>query len=244
MNRDPDNPRATTVPPERLEQNVRSVRKRISDACLRAGRSVESVKLVAVTKNRSAADVDALNALGIENVGENRVQEALQKKPAVQASVTWHMIGHLQKNKAGKALDLFSSLHSADSLALLRALDRKRETLGAGDPFPAFVQVNVSGETSKSGIPPEELAPFLEQAGSLDRILIAGLMTMPPWSEDPEEARPHFRALVRIARDAVEGGLLPRDPGLSMGMTNDFEVAIEEGATVIRVGSAFFAPDP
>lgn len=240
----PQSENGLSIPLARLEENVRTVRRRIREACRRAGRPPESVDLVAVTKNRSAADIDALHGLGIENVGENRVQEALAKSPGVRAPVTWHMIGHLQKNKAGKALELFSSIHSADSLALLASLERRLEALGAAPPFPVFVQVNVSGEGSKSGIDPSELASFLAEARPLARLRVVGLMTMPPWSEDPRDARPHFERLVRLASCAVEDGLLPRNPGLSMGMTNDFEVAIESGATVIRVGSAFFDPGP
>ncbi|MHC4599557.1 MAG: YggS family pyridoxal phosphate-dependent enzyme [Planctomycetota bacterium] len=227
-----------------LEANVRAVRERIRRACERAGRSPESVSLVAVTKNRSPAEVEALFALGLRDVGENRVQEAIGKAEGVASSVTWHMIGHLQKNKAGKALSLFSSLHSADSLGLLKKIDNR---LGAATspgppvPFPVYVQVNVSGEEVKSGITPDSLDAFLTEAGGFERIRVLGLMTMPPWSEDPEEARPHFRRLAALAREAAGRGELPENPGLSMGMTNDFEVAIEEGATVIRVGSALFA---
>ena len=228
-----------------LEVNVRAVRERIRRACERVGRPPESVSLVAVTKNRSPAEVDALFALGLRDVGENRVQEALGKATAVLSPVTWHMIGHLQKNKAGKALGLFSSLHSADSPDLLRKIDGRLNAApssGPPVPFPVYVQVNVSGEEAKSGIPAEGLIPFLSEAAGLRRIRVLGLMTMPPWSADPEEARTHFRRLASLAQGAAERGLLPANPGLSMGMTNDFEVAVEEGATVIRVGSALFAP--
>jgi pyridoxal phosphate enzyme (YggS family) len=227
-----------------LETNVRAVRDRIGRACERAGRPRESVSLVAVTKNRSPGEVDALFAQGLVHVGENRVQEAVGKAEAVASPVTWHMIGHLQKNKANKALSLFSSLHSADAPALLRRIDGRLDAGPPGPPvpFPVYIQVNVSGEEAKSGITPESLDAFLTEAAGLPRIRVLGLMTMPPWTADPEEARPHFRRLAALAREAAERKLLPENPGLSMGMTNDFEVAIEEGATVIRVGSALFAP--
>jgi pyridoxal phosphate enzyme (YggS family) len=241
MAHDVDGPGA--VPPERLKENVRRVLGRVEAALARAGRAPGSVRVVAVTKNRPASMVDALHALGVGHVGENRVQEALSKAESVSAPVTWHMIGHLQKNKARKALARFSSLHSADSTSLLARLDRILES-PEGDapvPFPAYVQVNVSGEGTKSGVAPADLDAFLRECAGLTRIRIEGLMTMPPWSEDPETARPVFRELASLARGAAERGLLPPAPGLSMGMTNDFEVAVEEGATVVRVGSAFFS---
>jgi pyridoxal phosphate enzyme (YggS family) len=231
------------LPLDRLEANARRVLDRVEKALARAGREPGSVRVVAVTKNRPTSMVEALSALGVRDVGENRIQEALAKADSVTAPVTWHMVGHLQKNKARKALALFSSLHSADSVSLLTRLDRILEA-PEGDPpvpFPAYVQVNVSGEGSKSGIAPGELEGFLRECSGLSRVRIEGLMTMPPWSADPEKARPVFRELASLAAGAAERGILPTSPGLSMGMTNDFEVAVEEGATIVRVGSAFFA---
>jgi uncharacterized pyridoxal phosphate-containing UPF0001 family protein len=153
--------------PACLRANLEAVRARIEAACTRAGRASSSVSLVAVTKNRPPADVDALHAFGAADAGENRVQEAAAKAPRVAAPVRWHLVGRLQRNKARKALALFSTLHSLDSLDLLAALDRILAEPGAGgpSPYPAFVQVNVSGEASKAGLAPEGLFPVLESAG-------------------------------------------------------------------------------
>ncbi|MHC5035733.1 MAG: YggS family pyridoxal phosphate-dependent enzyme [Planctomycetota bacterium] len=236
-----ESPKST--PPERMAENLRTVMDRIARACDRSGRDPDSVRLVAVTKNRPPAAVDALYALGVHDMGENRVQEALAKAPSVVSPVRWHMIGHLQRNKAGKALSLFTSLHSADSLPLVQNMDRRLETAPpqVPCPFPVYLQVNIAGEDQKSGMPPKALHAFLEETAKLSRIQVQGLMTMPPWFEDPEAARPVFRQLASLGRDAAAQGLLPPSFGLSMGMTNDFEVAIEEGATVVRIGSAFFS---
>jgi pyridoxal phosphate enzyme (YggS family) len=229
--------------PERLAGSLSRVRERLARACEKAGRPVDSVLLVAVTKNRPPEAVDALFSLGVRDVGENRVQEALAKAPSVSAPVTWHMIGHLQRNKAAKAISLFSSLHSADSIEMLRSLDRRLaggEADSGSGPFPVHVQVNVSGEGTKSGIAASEVPSFLEAVTGLPRIRVVGLMTMPPWSEDPEAARPHFRALRELAGCVSKQGLLPDPPQLSMGMSGDFEVAVEEGATSVRIGSILF----
>lgn len=232
------------LPRERLESNLASVRKRIEAACERAGRDAAEVTLMAVTKNRPSSAVDALFDLGVADIGENRVQEAEAKAAHAARPVRWHMIGNLQKNKAGKAVPLFHSLHSLDSLSLLDALQRRIDG-GARPPvplpFPVFVQVNVSGEASKSGLPPEKLRDFLREARTREAFRIAGLMSMPPWSESPESSRPFHRSLASLAREAADAGALPSPPGLSMGMSDDFEVAVEEGATVVRVGSALFA---
>ncbi len=232
-----------SVDPERIARNVSGIRRRLERACEKAGRDPGGVRLMAVTKNRPPEAVDLLFGQGVKDIGENRVQEALAKAPAVSSPVTWHMVGHLQKNKAGKAAGFFSSLHSAASTDLLAALDRRLAALPAPPPrpFPVYVQVNVSGEASKFGIEPGALTTFLEAFERCPQLEAAGLMTIPPFSEDPEAARPFFQRLAALARDACEKGLLPSPPGLSMGMTNDFEVAVEEGATVVRVGTAFFA---
>ena len=222
-----------------LARNVDAVRSRLQAACRRAGRDPSSVLLLAVTKGRSAETAAALARLGVLDLGENRLHEAAGKAAAVAAPVRWHMIGHLQRNKAAKAAELFSALHSADSLALLEILHR-RLAGRAGPPFPVHVQVNVSGEGTKSGLAPGDVPAFLRATAGLDSLRMAGLMTMAPFGDDPEDARPVFRALAALARDAAARGLLPDPPGLSMGMTQDFEVAVEEGSTVVRVGSALF----
>ncbi|MCU0722040.1 MAG: YggS family pyridoxal phosphate-dependent enzyme [Planctomycetes bacterium] len=230
------------IDPARLRANLESVRARVEAACRRAGRDASSVALVAVTKNRPPADVESLQALGAADAGENRVQEALDKIPRVRVPLRWHLVGHLQKNKARKALDAFSWIHSADSLDLWSAIDRilgEREGAPAA-PYPAFVQVNVAGESSKSGLAPGEVLPFLEACRAFPRVRAQGLMTMAPYDEDPGAARPFFARLAALAREAAGRGLLPDPPGLSMGMSGDFEAAVEEGATHLRIGSALF----
>lgn len=235
----------TPTDPEILARNLRSVNDRLRAACTRAGRAISDVTLVAVTKNHPPEDVEALYQIGVTEIGENRIQEALPKGEAVSAPVSWHMIGHLQRNKARKALGLFSVFHSVESLSLAKVLDRvMSEDLptSPASPLKIFVQVNVSGETRKSGLSPEEAEPFLAEVKErYPHIHPVGLMTMAPFEADPESARPHFAALRNLATKASEKSLLPDRPGLSMGMTNDFEVAVEEGATHIRVGSALFA---
>jgi PLP dependent protein len=158
--------------------------------------------------------------------------------------VRWHLVGSLQRNKARKALSLFSAFHAADSAELLEALDRilgEETPPRAPRPFPVLIQVNVSGEETKHGLTAGDVLPVLERFASLRNLQAAGLMTMAPYAEDREAARPHFARLAALARDATRRGLLPDPPGLSMGMSGDFETAVEEGATLVRIGSALFA---
>ncbi|MEQ8767609.1 MAG: YggS family pyridoxal phosphate-dependent enzyme [Planctomycetota bacterium] len=221
-----------------LEVNLRQVRTRIRAACHRAGRSEDEVRLVAVTKYTTAEVIEALATLGVTDVGESRVQDTWQKQESLgRTRVRWHLIGHLQRNKAARALELYDLIHSLDSRRLAEELESK-----ATAPVDALLQVNVSGESSKGGFRPEELDALLAEASSWSRLRIRGLMTMAPHLENPsttDSVRPIFRDL-RELRDDANRRSRYRDQlvHLSMGMTQDFETAIEEGATWVRVGSA------
>lgn len=201
--------------------------RRIAAACERAGRARGEVRLVAVSKTFPAADVEHAIAAGMTDIGENKVQEARDKKPAVASSARWHLIGHLQSNKAKDAVRLFDVVQTVDSFELAEKLGRAAAAIGKRQDV--LLQVNVGREAQKSGAAPEETAALLQRIGTIDSLRVTGLMTIPPVGE----ARPYFREL-RAMRDDL--GLAE----LSMGMTDDFETAIEEGATIIRVGRAIF----
>ena len=220
-----------------IAENLESVQARIAAACARAGRAPESVRLLAVSKTYGPESVREAAAAGQRLFGENRVQEAAAKIPECPGRLEWHLIGHLQSNKAALAARLFDWVHSVDSAKLLEALDR--HAADAGRTLRALVQVNVSGERSKSGLAPEAVPEALSLANRLRNVQVCGLMTIPPLAEDPETARPFFRKL-RERREgwAAESGI--DLPELSMGMTHDLEVAIEEGATFVRVGTGIF----
>jgi len=236
-----------------LRHNLDSVRARMAAACARAGRAADAVRLVAVTKSVGPEVVQALASLGVTDVGENRVQQAQAKHDALGGSLglAWHMIGHLQTNKARHAVRLFAMVHSVDSPALAAELDRRCG--GTGVPpvsstgqrpvppavMPILLQCNVSGEATKSGVEPDALLPLLDAILPLEHVRVEGLMTMAPFVDDPEATRPVFAALRALAEKARAATGLPL-PHLSMGMTQDFEVAIEEGATLVRVGTALF----
>ena len=207
-----------------------AVEARIAAACARAGRSRSEVKLVAVTKTFPAADVDHAIAAGMTDAGENKVQEARDKTPSVAGSVRWHLIGHLQSNKARDAVRLFDVIQTIDSIELAERVARMAE--GEGKRQEVLVQVNVGEEEQKSGAEIADVPSLVTRISHLPSLHLSGLMAIPPFLE-PEAVRPYFRRL-RSLRDDL--GL----PELSMGMTDDFEVAIEEGATIIRVGRAIF----
>ncbi|MFL6244673.1 MAG: YggS family pyridoxal phosphate-dependent enzyme [Thermoanaerobaculia bacterium] len=211
-----------------IRAGVAAVEARIAAACARAGRARESVKLVAVSKTFPAADVDHVIAAGIADVGENKVQEARDKKPSVAGTARWHLIGHLQSNKAKDAVRLFDVIQTIDSIELAEKIARAAES--AGKQQEVLLQVNIGREPQKSGVEPEDVAGLVTRIAALPSLCLSGLMTIPPVSDD---SRPYFRAL-RTMRDDL--GLTE----LSMGMTDDFEVAIEEGATIVRVGRAIF----
>ena len=221
----------------RIAENLETVRGRIAAACARAGRAPESVRLLAVSKTYGPDAVRAAAAAGQRLFGENRVQEAAAKIPECPGNLEWHLIGHLQSNKAALAARLFDWVHSVDSAKLLEALDR--HAADAGRTLRALVQVNVSGERAKSGLAPAAVPDVLALADRLRNVRIVGLMTIPPLAEDPETARPFFRKL-RELRDGWAAATGFDLAELSMGMTHDLEVAIEEGATFVRVGTGIF----
>jgi len=222
---------------QQISRNLEQVRMRIAEACARANRPVDSVRLLAVSKTYGPEFVRAAAACGQSCFGENRVQEAAAKIPECSERLQWHLIGHLQRNKATQAARLFDWVHSVDSMKLLEALDR--HAAEAGRILQVLIQVSVSGELSKSGLAPEALPELLEHSNALHHVEVRGLMTIPPLTEDPEKARPFFRQL-RGLRDEWAEKLGMDLTELSMGMTHDMAVAIEEGATFVRVGTGIF----
>jgi pyridoxal phosphate enzyme (YggS family) len=222
---------------ESMADRLARLEERIASACARAGRPRESVTLVAVSKTHPPETVAEAAALGIRVFGENKVQEARAKIPECPSHLSWHLVGHLQSNKAKLAAQLFDTIHSVDSEKLARMLDAAADA--AGRTVNVLIEVNVSGEASKFGVAPDAVRPVLDAANDCPRLVVRGLMTMAPFAPDPEKARPYFAAL-RELRDR-----LARETGtpleeLSMGMSGDFEPAIEEGATMIRIGTLLF----
>jgi hypothetical protein len=224
-----------------IAANLEEIRRRMADAAQRAGRDPASVRLVAVSKTYPAEAVAAAAATGQRVFGESRVQESRDKIPACPSGLEWHFIGHLQKNKVRQALPLFPFFHSIDSTALAGAIDRIAGETGV--KAQGLLEVNVSGEETKHGFTPEELRAQFPTLSKLPHLRIRGLMTMAPYNENPEEARPVFRAL-RELRDELQSTYQHPLPELSMGMSGDFEPAIEEGATLVRVGSSIFGARP
>ena len=225
-----------------INEILGEVKARIAAACERAGRDPSEVEIIAVTKTHGAEVVKEAWDAGLRIVGENKVQEAAWKKPASVTGPMWHLIGHLQSNKVRKALELFDFFHSIDSKALADRMNAIAEDMGASPHI--LLEVNVSGEKSKSGMKPEEVEGVLAHiAEACPRITVEGLMTMAPFSENPEDARPYFRKL-RELRDAMEKELGVGLPRLSMGMSGDYEVAVEEGATWVRLGTVLFGERP
>ena len=218
-------------------ERLRAVTERIEAACTRSGRDPAGVQLVAVSKTHGPDRIREAAECGLTVFGESKVQEAQAKIPQCPGNLSWHFVGHLQRNKAAVAAQLFDFIHSVDSARLLEAVDRASDE--AGKIMPVLLEVNVSGERSKYGMPPEEVPGTLALANTLDHVEVRGLMTIPPFSEEAEAARPWFRRL-RELRDQwrMETGFALDD--LSMGMTHDLEVAVEEGATWVRVGTALF----
>ena len=230
-----------------ISDNIARVKQRISDVAARVGRNPNSITLMAVSKVVEPERIHQAYEAGIRVFGENRVQEFADKTSAVQdlAQAEWHLIGHLQSNKANKASGLFHAIDSVDSVRLAQKLDQAAQQ--ARKILPILIEVNVGGEDNKSGIAPgsRELEELLNSASSLQSLQVQGLMTIPPYTEDPEGARTYFRKL-RDLRDQIAARKFPgiRMEVLSMGMSHDFEIAIEEGSTCIRVGTAIFGERP
>ena len=219
-----------------LQQRIALVERRIAEACARSGRPLEDVHTIAVTKYVSLDATQEVISNGYKRIGENRWQDAKAKWEAIGNEAEWHFIGHLQTNKVKEVVGRFPYVHSLDRLSLAEELSRKASAIGI--EVKCFIQLNISGEETKEGLAPEQLLPFAERIRALPGIRIVGLMTMAPYEADPESTRPVFRGL-REWRDRLnDSNVLPEQvQHLSMGMSNDFEVAIEEGATWIRLGS-------
>ncbi len=223
-----------------LAQTLHSIRQRMIEACERVGRNAAEVTLVAVSKTISAARVREAIEAGVTVLGENRVQEAETKLAALadlRAQVKWHLIGHLQSNKARKAVSLFDVVQSVADESLAARLNRMAEELG--QRLPVFIEVNVAGEASKSGVALAEALPLITTITQFPALELQGLMTVPPFLDDPDDVRPFFRQLCALRDEAWQAGITSCTQ-LSMGMSHDFEVAIEEGATLVRIGTALF----
>ncbi|MGB2350845.1 MAG: YggS family pyridoxal phosphate-dependent enzyme [Akkermansiaceae bacterium] len=220
-----------------IAANLAAVKQRIKDAAVRSGRCADDVELLVVSKTWSADRVGEVVSAGHTSFGENRVQEAEGKIPLLPDNLQWHLIGHLQRNKVRKALPLFQTIHSIDSLKLARYTSNIASELGRKPDV--YLQVDLAGEESKNGYEPDDLKRELDDLLALDCLSIRGLMCIPPMAATPEDARPWFVKL-RELRDELELHAGKSLPGLSMGMSGDYEVAIEEGSTIVRVGSAIF----
>ena len=225
-----------------LKDNIARVQERIVAACGRAGRRPEDVKLIAISKTVPAESIREACEAGLRDFGENRIQEAQAKRPALSdLTVTWHLVGHLQPNKAKPARELFHWFHALDSVRLAERLEHV--AVGTGERLPVLLEVNLGQEPAKAGVRGDEVRNLAEEVGRFPTLDLRGLMTLPPFFDDPEQVRPYFRRLRELA-EAIAAARLPgvsmRE--LSMGMSQDFEVAIEEGATMVRIGTAIFGP--
>lgn len=224
-----------------LQENLTRIRSRIDQACERSGRQPDSVRLMAVSKNQPPERVAEAASAGLTLFGENRIQDAKVKIPLCPGQLEWHFIGHLQSNKSRDAVSLFQVVQGVDSLALAEEL--QKQALKQARSLPILLEVNVAGESSKFGWNPDRLLAELPQLNALNRLEVHGLMTIAPYAVDPEQVRPIFRRL-RELRDRCTDLLGAPLPVLSMGMSGDLEVAIEEGATLVRVGTALFGERP
>ena len=223
---------------ESIRERVAHVLGRVARAAERSGRKGEEIRLIAVGKTKPAELIGEAIEAGLAVFGENYVQEA-EGKISAYPQAEWHFIGKLQRNKVKKAVSLFSWIQTVDSLSLLMEISRRAGE--AGKVLPVLAEVNLAGEASKAGMEPEALSELIEASPGLPGISLRGLMAIPPWTEDPEESRPYFIRLRELLAECVSrGGAGKQMTELSMGMSNDFEVAIEEGATMVRVGTAIF----
>lgn len=227
-------------PVKMIADNLKSVTQRIAGACEKTGRFSEHVELVCVTKEASLDQIEEALDLGIRNLGENRVQDAILKYRTIGNKATWHLVGHLQTNKVKDAVKIFSLIHSVDSAHLAKEIDKEAGKISKVQDI--LVQVNTSGEIQKFGVAIDNVIALFKEIISYPDINIKGLMTIAPEVDDPEKARPYFRLLRELER-RLNSILNTQYLVLSMGMTNDFEVAIEEGANMIRIGRAIFKDD-
>ena len=224
--------------PGTIKSRISEVRGRIEDAALRSGRSPEDITLIAVSKTYPASDVEAAAACGIKDFGENKVQELVRKQPECAEDLRWHLIGHLQTNKVRSIVGKVCLIQSVDSMHLAEEIDRRAAAQGIVQDV--LLQVNAAGEDTKFGVASEDLVPLAEGiAEQFENVRIRGLMQIAPYAEDPEEVRRWFRKLYELKEELARRGFTDADI-LSMGMSHDFETAIEEGATYIRVGTAIF----
>jgi pyridoxal phosphate enzyme (YggS family) len=221
--------------------NYRQILARINEAAVKCRRNPKDIKLLGASKSQSIDAIRAAIDAGMTLIGENYVQEAKEKKDRISESVEWHMVGHLQRNKARAAIELFDIIESLDNLMLARELDK--EATKRGKKVRVFIEVNLGNEESKSGIAKTQVASLLEEAAKLSHLRVEGLMTVPPFHENLNEMRPYFRELSEL-REKLNELRLPNVDlrELSMGMTHDYPVAIEEGATIVRIGTALFGP--
>ena len=219
-----------------IAANIKGIIHKIKLAAERVGRKEESVELVAVTKTVDVSRIKEAIRAGIKIIGENRVQEAREKFKDIGKEVEWHLIGHLQTNKVKYIFDIFSLIHSVDSLSLAEEIQKRAENKGLETDI--LIEVNLSGEKTKFGILPEKAINFVKDISRFKNINIMGLMTIPPFSESPEDSRKYFKMLRMLRDDIQREGIEMKE--LSMGMSNDFEVAVEEGATMVRIGTAIF----
>lgn len=225
-----------------IRENLESVQQLVKDAAVRANKDVKNINLIAVTKTVTVREVEEAIEAGITDIGENRVQELLRKYEELGNSVKWHMIGHLQKNKVKYIVDKVDFIHSLDSLALAEEIEKRAEKIQR--PINCLIEVNISGEESKHGIEPQKVKDLVERLDSFKFVKVVGLMTMAPYVQDPEDTRKYFKGLKALS-DEIKGMSLKlvKMDYLSMGMSNDFQVAIEEGANMVRVGSAIFTTE-
>lgn len=225
-----------------LNEILSEVRAKIDDACVRVGREASEVEIVAVTKTHGAETVDEAIRAGLLTIGENKVREAECKKAASSSAAQWHLIGHLQTNKVRRALEIFDFIHSVDSIKLADRIEFIADDIGA---LPhVLLEVNMAGESSKSGLHPDQVRETFEHIRkNCPRITVEGLMTMAPYSEEAESSRVYFRQL-RLLKESLEKEFDVRLPHLSMGMSGDYVVAVEEGATLVRLGTVLFGDRP
>ena len=224
---------------EAIKNNLEIIKEKIKKAALRANRNPEEIKLVAVTKTATIEQIKEAISAGIKIIGENKVQEAKEKYQILTADTEWHLIGHLQTNKVKYAIEIFDCIQSVDSIKLAKEIDKR--SLQFGKTTNVLVEVKVSGEETKYGIKPEEVELFLKEISEFSRIRVRGLMTIAPIEEDKEEVRPYFRKLRELSAEIKSKNIKKvKMDYLSMGMTDDFEIAIEEGANMVRIGRGIF----